>query len=302
MSRVEEALRRASGGGHALTTDPADKPAAADTGTLETYPHERPRIVERPLIAQAPPASKTIAAPRTTRPGQVRAFDPGLDGKLIGTPQMPHMVVEQYRRLAASLHESQVESGLKTLMVTSAMPQEGKTLTVTNLALTLSESYRRRVLLIDADLRRPSIHHVMRLPNTTGLSEALRSGRSRPPLLQVSSYLSVLPAGSPDADPMGALASESFGDLLKGWSEEFDWILLDAPPVGLMPDGSILARLTRAVIFVVAAGSTPHKLIDRAIAGLGKESIIGIVLNRIEERNLPAQAYYSGYYGAPPSK
>ena len=82
------------------------------------------------------------------------------------------MSVEQYRRLAGAVHGLQVDRGLKTLMVTSAVPNEGKTLTVTNLALTLSESYKRRVLLIDADLRRPSVHDLFRIPNTTGLAES----------------------------------------------------------------------------------------------------------------------------------
>jgi capsular exopolysaccharide synthesis family protein len=206
------------------------------------------------------------------------------------------MAAEQYRRLAASLHQLQIESGLKTLMITSSMPREGKTLTVTNLALTLSESYRRRVLLIDADLRRPSIHEVLRLPNSTGLSEGLRSATGRPPLLEVSPLLSVLPAGKPDADPMAGLSSERMAALLEEWSAEFDWVLLDAPPVGLMPDANLLARLTRAVVLVIAAGTTPHKVIERAIGEIGRDFIVGTVLNRIENQQLPAAADYRDYY------
>jgi protein-tyrosine kinase len=189
-----------------------------------------------------------------------------------------------------------MESGLKTLMVTSAMPREGKTLTVTNLALTLSESYRRRVLLIDADLRRASIHQVLRLPNTVGLSEALRSDRGEPQLLQVSPMLSVLTAGQVDADPMGALTSERMATLLNEWSAAFDWVLLDAPPVGLMPDGNVLARLTKAVVFVIAAGSTPHRIIERAITELGRDYVVGTVLNRIDDQQLPATGEYREYF------
>ena len=101
------------------------------------------------------------------------------------------VAVEQYRRLAGTLHELQVEQGLKTLMVTSALPKEGKTLTVVNLALTLSESCRRRVLLIDADLRRPFIHEVFQLPNVRGLNDVLGSERGELPLQPVSEHLSV---------------------------------------------------------------------------------------------------------------
>ena len=127
-------------------------------------------------------APRPSVAPRETLSKQPVALAPSLDGKLVGSNNTPPMVVEQYRRLAASLHQLQEDTGLKTLMVASATPREGKTLTIANLALTLSGSYRRRVLLIDADLRRPSLHEVFCLPKTIGLSEALRSG-SRPSLV-----------------------------------------------------------------------------------------------------------------------
>jgi capsular exopolysaccharide synthesis family protein len=181
-------------------------------------------------------------------------------------------------------------------MVTSAMPREGKTLTVTNLALTLSGSYRKRVLLIDADLRRPSLHEVFRLPKTTGLSEALRSG-SQPHLFELSPLLSILPAGEVLGDPLGALTSAHLTALIDQCAAAFDWVLLDAPPVGLMPDGNVLASLTKAVVFVIAAGSTPYKLVERSIAEIGRDYIIGTVLNRIDERQLPDAGEYAEYYG-----
>jgi len=166
---------------------------------------------------------------------------------------------------------------------------------VTNLALTLSQSYRKRVLLIDADLRRPSLHEVFRLPKTIGLSEALRSG-SRPHFLELSSFLSILPAGEVDGDPLGALTSDRLAALLDHCATAFDWVLLDAPPVGLMPDGNVLARLTKAVVFVIGAGTTPYKVIDRALGEIGREYVVGTVLNRIAEQNLPVAGEYGDYY------
>ena len=90
-------------------------------------------------------------------------------------PDPNSALVEQYRRFGAALHHHQLQGGAHTLMVTSAVASEGKTLTATNLALTLSHSYKRRVLLIDADLRRPSVHEVLALPNTVGLTDALKT-------------------------------------------------------------------------------------------------------------------------------
>ena len=96
--------------------------------------------------------------------------------KLVVTPSAPPRMVEQYRKLAATLYYAQAERGVKILMVTSAIPGEGKSLTTANLALTLSESYQRRVLLIDADLRRPSLHMIFQIPNMSGLGEGLKPG------------------------------------------------------------------------------------------------------------------------------
>jgi capsular exopolysaccharide synthesis family protein len=301
MSRVDEARRRA--GGREL-----DVPARLDTGildvsreesVLENYPRERRTAVDRIAPVQQAQTPRAIAAPRTASAGHLGSLDPELDGKLVGSPDTPPIVMDQYRRLAASLHQLQADAGLKTLMVTSAMPREGKTLTVTNLALTLSESYRKRVLLIDADLRRPSIHEVFRLPKTIGLSEALRSG-SRPHLLEPSPLLSVLPAGDLEGDPLSALTSERLQTLVDQSAAAFDWVLFDTPPTGLMPDGNVLARLTRAVVFVIGAGTSPYKTIERAISDLGRDYIVGTVLNRIDDGQLPTAGEYTDYYG--PSK
>src|SRR6185436_16537404 len=115
--------------------------------------------------------------------------------KLIVHPDMPPMLGAQYRRLAAALHEMQQQSGLKVVMVSSAVPGEGKTLTVANLALTISESYHRRTLLIDADLRRPRIHEIFGMSKVPGLADVLAAPGFQFPLVQASAWLTVLTAG-----------------------------------------------------------------------------------------------------------
>src|SRR6185436_6969833 len=150
--------------------------------------------------------------------------------------------VEQYRRLAASLHHLQLQQGIKTILVSSALPREGKTLTITNLALTLSESYHKRVLLVDADLRRPSLHEVFDLPNKAGLADLLRGEDRVSPVVEVSPYLSVLPTGPLSTDPMAQLCSERIGIVVREAGARFDWVLLDTPPVGLLPDAQFIAQ------------------------------------------------------------
>ena len=304
MSRIGDALIRAA-------VWPGDVPQA---GAEEHRPHltgaeaaaeerrpERTRAETR--REQSGPDSdvpnwpvRAVAAPRTDARRQLGPFGPAFEGKLIVNANAEPICVEQYRRLAGTLHELQVEKGLKTLMVTSTVPSEGKTLTVANLALTLSESYGCRVLLIDADLRRPSVHEVFGLPNATGLGDVLRSERRELPLLQVSARLSILPAGRPDSNPMAGLTSDRMRLLLEQAAAEFDWVLLDAPPVGLMPDARLLAAATRAVLFVIGAGTTPYTLVQRAVAELGPECIVGTVLNRVAPETVPAMAYYQHYY------
>ncbi|HEX7072301.1 MAG TPA: CpsD/CapB family tyrosine-protein kinase [Rhodothermales bacterium] len=298
MTRVHDALTQAQVAikGDTAGTERAGEPSHLRS-TLDQYASEIPRRGEPD--ADEGLSVRGVIAPRTGGRHQLGPFSRAVAGKLaVGDGASP-ICVEQYRRLAGALHELQVERGLKSLLVTSALPNDGKSLTVSNLALTLSESYERRVLLIDADLRRPSIHEILSLPNASGLSDVLRSERGDIPILQVSRFLSVLTAGRPDANPMARLTSERMRTLLDQAAADFDWVLLDAVPVGLMPDARLLAGLTRAVLFVIGAGSTPYQFVTRAIAEIGPECVVGTVLNRVHPDNIPATSYYRHYYANP---
>ncbi len=181
-------------------------------------------------------------------------------------------------------------------MVTSAMPKDGKTLTVSNLALTLSESYQQHVLLIDADLRRPSIQNQFDIrPTVLGLCEFLRSETNSPAFVQLTDRLTVLPAGRPDDNPMDTLTSNRMKQLLEDAAKQFEWVLVDTPPVGLLPDASLIARLVDGVLFVIGAGSTPYQHVQRAIAEIGPERVLGTILNRAEISSIPESGYYQGY-------
>ena len=260
-----------------------------DVSSLDRYPIEVTPRQKAPSSNGASIAPK----PRTNAPAPIYALSDR--ERLVVSARMPRVSVEQYRRLAASLHELQKQRGLKTLMVSSAVPREGKTLTITNLALTLSESFQQRVLLIDADLRRPSIHEVLDLRNRRGLGDVILSNSDALPLVEVSQNLSVLTAGHLDGDPMARLSSDRASALVRRVAEQFDWVLLDAPPVGLLPDAQLIARLSEAILFVVAAGSTPYHLVQHAIDELGAERIVGTVLNRVEASTLALDDYYQGY-------
>jgi capsular exopolysaccharide synthesis family protein len=296
MSRIDQAWRQAA---DPLIHDPeiASRGEDPSEALLHQYPGEAgpsrtPAAPSRPPAEPpAPLPFRTVAAPRTAERGQFAPLHTAYERKLVVSGKASPLAVVQYRQLAAALQDLQAERGLKTLMVTSALPNDGRTLTAANIALTLSEAGARRVLLIDADVRRPSLHTLFRLPNACGLSDVLLSEHDDLALLQVSANLSVLPSGRPDLNTIAALTSDRMEDLLEHLSGEFDWILLDAAPVWFMPDAQLLARMTGAVLFVIGAGSTPYPLVEKAIAAVGADSVVGTVLNRVVDENIPAAGY-----------
>jgi capsular exopolysaccharide synthesis family protein len=174
------------------------------------------------------------------------------------------------------------------------VPTEGKSITIMNLGLTLSGSYRRRVLLVDADLRSPSLHRFFGLANRTGLSDGLRLHDAAISPVAVSPYLSVLPAGNPDPNPLASLTSDRMQSLIGQAASSYDWVLVDAPPVSLLPDAHHLARLVDGVLLVIAAHATPYAVIDRTLTELDPDRILGVVLNRAADTTIPAARFHGG--------
>jgi capsular exopolysaccharide synthesis family protein len=295
VSRLIEALRNADDQAIDVTPQPeaptlrAAAPIAAVARAEPTRNAEAPRNVKAPRDAEAIQSTDVFMG-----------FHPQMDGKLVVLPAVSPSAVEQYRRLAASLHHAQFERDTKVLMITSASPGEGKTLTATNLALTLSQSYRRRVLLIDADLRRPSIHQLFQIPNLLGLTEGLKANVDQKlSLIQVSENLTVLPAGRPDPDPMGGLTSDRMRRIIQEAAARFDWVIIDTPPVGFLSDANLLVAMVDVALFVVRAGKSPYRLIQRALDAIGRNRILGVVLNAVDETADVAGYSYYGYYGTP---
>jgi receptor protein-tyrosine kinase len=281
----------------------AAPPEPIDPATLDvSLPEEPVRDADtmRPPEAPTPPVNTAASDTATVPPVTMRSAEivprlaPQLAEKVIVDSRVLPSSREQYRALAALLVDAQTESGTKVVMIASAVPAEGKTLTACNLALTLSESFQKRVLLIDGDLRRPTLHDMFRLNAASGLTDALSSPDERKLLIrQVSPRLAVLPAGRPDSDPMAILVSDRMRHLLDEAREAFDWVIIDTPPLVMLPDAHMLAPMADGVVLVVRAASTPHALVTRAIEAVGKARTIGVVLNQAESQN---DGSYGGYY------
>ena len=311
MSRLEEALKRSGTGGlfggqgEEPPAAPAPESSASETPIASVAGEPAPGLLLRrvqapePQSSPEPPQASSLepGGSLTTEPGPV-ATAAGVAEKVVVDAETNPASVEQYRRLAAVLHHAQNERGLRVIMVTSALPGEGKTLTASNLALTLSESYQRRVLLVDADLRRPSVHQLFALPSLSGLSDGLRSVEDRKlTLVEVSSRLTVLPAGRPDPDPMSVLTSSRMQYVLDEAREKFDWVIVDTPPGGLMPDAHLLAAMVDGAVLIIGAGMSPHRTVAKAAEVIGRERILGVVLNRVDDSDMSHDGYYYSYYG-----
>lgn len=290
MSRIGDALKRAGAAdiSEGLLDMPLTSPAIDEAAPTETSPEAPP-----PEFVRGRRADDVRSVPTLNN----LAVRP--DSHLIVNPEIPGVAVEQYRRLAATLHHIQEDRGVRRVIVSSAVANEGKTLTSTNLALTLSHSYAKRVLLIDADLRRPRVNIMFGLPNAMGLSEVLdQRDPHKLPVVQVSPLLYVLPAGRATSDPMAGLTSSRMAAILDEATEHFDWVIIDTPPVGLLSDARLLAALADVALLVVGAGTTPAGAIQRAIEAIGRERVLGVVLNRADEALAGGDYYYYSYYGA----
>jgi capsular exopolysaccharide synthesis family protein len=220
------------------------------------------------------------------------------DTRLIVHPQADPVFVEQYRRLGAALHQAQLQHGIRSVMVTSALESEGKTLSATNLALMLSRSFRKRVLLVDGDLRKPAVHELLQLQNGIGLSDILKRPGGRLPIQILSPTLSVITGGHHDPDPVAVLVSDAAQQFLAETRDQFDWVVVDTPPVILFPDAALFADKLDTCVMVVSAATTASPVAARAVGTIGASRILGVVLNRAEQGEVAA-GYGYGHYGYP---
>jgi capsular exopolysaccharide synthesis family protein len=266
-----------------------ESPWAVDQEGRETPPTPAPEINERRPHSVVPPSKAQgtwILEPASQETVATRWKE------WLVSSQGDPAIVEQFRKLAATLLHGQREARLKVIMVTSAVPGEGKTLTTLNIALVLAESYKRRVLLIDADLRRPRLSEAANLTASEGLGGLLKAPEDRKAsLTRFSEHLWFLPAGRPDPEPLSGLTSARMQHLLEEAAERFDWVIVDTPPVAAAADAGLLGAMVDATVFVVRAGQTPYPEVQQAIDTLGRDRIFGIVLNGVDSRTDTYSAY-----------
>jgi polysaccharide biosynthesis transport protein len=213
--------------------------------------------------------------------------------------------LESYRRLRTSIHFARFGSALKTILVTSANPREGKSTTVANLAIIMAQA-GDKVIVVDTDLRRPSIHSFFKVQNSFGLTGLLLSETEDPAQALLPTRfenLRVLPSGPLPPNPSELLMSPPVAELMRKLGEQADYVIFDSPPIMAVTDASILASRSDGTILVVEAGKTRSQPVIGAAECIAeaKSRLVGVVLNKVKKRGRSYSYYYYGYRRAKPA-
>lgn len=219
---------------------------------------------------------------------------------LVSLSHVGSHITEAYRLLRTNLDFAALDRPMRKLLVTSALPQEGKSTTAANLAVVMAQS-GKRVLLIDVDLRRPTVHKLFKVPNHHGLTSLLLGvARSDEAIQEVGiENLQILTSGPMPPSPADTLSSQAMNALLNTLAETFDVIITDSPPVLVASDAVILASHMDGVLMVVAAGATSKRVCRNALEALQRSSspILGAVLN-MQQSSSQQSYYYYDYQSA----
>ncbi|MGZ8796134.1 MAG: CpsD/CapB family tyrosine-protein kinase [Thermoanaerobaculia bacterium] len=224
-----------------------------------------------------------------------------LDTRLVSLLKPDSFEADQYRMLRYAVERACPSEASRVIAITSALPGDGKTLTAVNLAGAIAKNGQARVLLIDADLRRPSVARLLGRSNVHrgwGLVDAILDRRLS--LEQISwsleSFnLSVVTSRRPQADTYELLASGRFGELVREARQRYDYVVLDTPPVLPAPDSRLLVDFIDGYLIVVAADKTPRRLLEETLALLGPAKILGLVFNRESFKHSRYGRYYYSY-------
>jgi polysaccharide biosynthesis transport protein len=204
---------------------------------------------------------------------------------------------EDYRQIRTNIHFSMLDVKSKVILVTSTAPVEGKSTTASNLAIVLGRA-GHKVILIDADLRRPSIHRLFRTPNTFGLTGLLLSQSKDINFALFDTdlgELKVMPSGPLPPNPSEVLMSSQFAGILLAARDKADYVILDSPPVLAVTDARVLAGQADATILVVEPAKERSGAFQRTCQALGQANakILGVIFNKVKARR---KGYYYGYY------
>jgi len=305
MSRIHEALKKAE-------QERAATPGGAGQPSFATTP-----VADPPVFAETPAAAAMVAPadPALGHPGMPAFASPfGVDTLLARAAQQewkpdPTTMLflsgddsacgtEEFRTLRSRLYHLREKMPLKKVLVTSALPKEGKSFTSSNLAQVMVRQHGRRALLIDADLRAPRLHMMLGTTSDPGLSDYLLGKNDEFSIMQRGPLenLFFIPSGTGVGDPAELIGNGRLKLLLQRVEPLFDWIIIDSPPALPVSDASVLAKACDGVLMVVRSNATPFDLARKARQEFPDQALVGVVLNGTREDALPYARYYYETY------
>lgn len=301
MSQIFDALRMSES--ERSGTDLAELSAATDLlevaeRQVGQFAAESDRPTEEKRETKNNHLITEVRADRLSQFKLVRALVPP-QSKLVCITEQESLAAEKFRFLGVRLKHLQQKQPLKSLLLTSSMPEEGKSTVAANLACTLAKRQRQKVLLLEGDLRRPTLAQQFGLGKIPGLSELLEgeAGVADMNIYQLEALgLYILPAGSPPRDPLGLMQSGKLSLLMDQLSSWFDWVVIDSPPLLPLGDTSVWMRLADAVLLVTRPGKTAKRQLKRALETIEQPKLLGVLLNGSIEATL---GNYYGYYAGP---
>jgi non-specific protein-tyrosine kinase len=281
MSRIQDILAKAERDGTARATH-------AHAVAVEAPPAVVTRIpipLSEPELDPIRPIDSVVAAlatsPLADAPAGARTARATLHHTLVSAIAPHSMAAERYRGLRARVAQREEMTPLRVIAITSPGTAEGKSVTAANLALAMAQEYQRTVLLVDADLRTPSLHTLLGIESGPGLSEVLMGTATLDEALTVipELRLTVLTAGAIPEYPSELLGSSAMRRTLDGLRTRFDRVLLDLPGVTPVSDVGTVAPMVDGAVVVVRVGQTDRPALDRALAAFDDHKVLGIVLN-----------------------
>lgn len=251
-----------------------------------------------PLMSGAAPGKKGEGEQRAMKDGQLVPL------RLVTYHKPSDPISESYRSLRTAIQYSRIDKPIKTLLVASALPKEGKSTTVANIAIAMAKA-GLKTLLVDADLRRPVLHRLFNCDRKPGLIEYLKNEIDLNTAVRKTfvENLFLLPTGSLPPNPAEVLGSETMKATLEIFKASFDFVIFDSPPIVAVTDGVILSKLTDGVVFVTLANKTELDVLEKAYSTLKqvKADIIGFILNEFDVTKAYGAYYryyrYYHYYG-----
>jgi capsular exopolysaccharide synthesis family protein len=246
-------------------------------------------------------AGATLGAAEATRAGGFVTFDVSpsrVEPHLIAVSQPRSAYTEQFRNLRTKILQAGERMQMRAIVVSSAGVAEGKTLTALNLAWLLAQTEGVRALIIDSDLRRPCATDYLGIETQGGLSEVLGGQLAlQDAIVRLEpAGLHLLPGGRPRDDVAELLSGPSYARVLSEVRRMFDYIIIDAPPLGIFTDANVLMSRADGGLLVVRAGKTRYSAVDKLLEQMPKERLLGVVLNRTDEQPDAASYYYQHRY------